>query len=199
MPSLDDTFNDLLARLKQGRSIGSTGTDPIFYLVFPVGDVLKVKQKTVAWKGHLQNQGYDVVECSMHAIIRDALTHHPQRALWLEGEQYVLRPSSGRTQGLRTDDITKTLSSAISEGSEVIQSVLNALETANSKKQGLLLITDLEAIHPFLRINTVEAQLHGKVNCPVVVLYPGVREGRTSLRFLGFYPPDPNYRSEHIG
>jgi hypothetical protein len=33
----------------------------------------------------------------------------------------------------------------------------------------------------------------------VLVLYPGKREGKTSLRFLGFYPPDPNYRSEHIG
>jgi hypothetical protein len=37
------------------------------------------------------------------------------------------------------------------------------------------------------------------IRCPIIVLYPGRREGKTSLRFLEFYPADPNYRSEHIG
>ena len=62
----------------------------------------------------------------------------------------------------------------------------------------MLLLTDLEALHPYLRINTIEAQIMDQIHCPVVVLYPGKREGKTSLRFLEFYPADPNYRSEHI-
>lgn len=73
------------------------------------------------------------------------------------------------------------------------------LAEATSRQNGLLLLTDLEAIHPFLRINSIEAQIQDMVHCPVVVLYPGKREGKTSLRFLNFYPADPNYRSEHIG
>ena len=75
----------------------------------------------------------------------------------------------------------------------------NKLAAAADQPHGLLLITDLEALHPYLRMNTIEAKLQGKIRCPVVVLYPGKREGKTSLRFLEFYPADPNYRSEHIG
>jgi hypothetical protein len=73
------------------------------------------------------------------------------------------------------------------------------IEEAAAHPDGLLLLTDLEALHPYLRINSIEAQLQGAIRCPVVVLYPGKREGKTSLRFLEFYPADPNYRSEHIG
>jgi hypothetical protein len=199
LQSLDDTFRDLLARLKQGRTLGGTGTDPIYYLVFPVSEVLTVKRKIIAWRGQLQNQGYDVVDCSLHTLVRDTLLNHKQRRFWLEGEKFVLRSSAGQTDGIQTKEIATTLASALAEGPEVIQAVLAHLEDANSRTNGLLLLTDLEAIHPFLRINSIEAQLHGKVRCPVVVLYPGLREGRTSLRFLGFYPPDPNYRSEHLG
>jgi len=34
---------------------------------------------------------------------------------------------------------------------------------------------------------------------PTIILYPGIRSGRTTLRFLGIYPEDGNYRSTHIG
>ena len=63
----------------------------------------------------------------------------------------------------------------------------------------LLLVTDLEALHPYLRIGTIEGQLSGKFCVPTVFLYPGVRTGKTKLRFLGFYPEDGNYRSVHVG
>ena len=63
----------------------------------------------------------------------------------------------------------------------------------------LLLVTDLEALHPYLRIGTIEGQLSGKFCVPTVFLYPGVRTGKTKLSFLGFYPEDGSYRSVHIG
>ena len=96
-------------------------------------------------------------------------------------------------------DINKTLAKALTDGPELIGMLKAKMEEAFSRSDGLLLLTDLEALHPYLRINSIEAQLQGLIRCPVVVLYPGKREGKTSLRFLEFYPADPNYRSEHIG
>jgi len=61
------------------------------------------------------------------------------------------------------------------------------------------LVTDLEALHPFLRIGVIESQLQGKFHVPTVFLYPGIRTGKTRLKFLGFYPEDGNYRSVHVG
>ena len=60
-------------------------------------------------------------------------------------------------------------------------------------------MTDLEALHPFLRIGAIESQLQGQFHVPTVFLYPGIRTGKTRLKFLGFYPEDGNYRSVHIG
>jgi Domain of unknown function (DUF1788) len=77
-----------------------------------------------------------------------------------------------------------------------LEAKLNALEGATNQ---LLLVTDLEALHPYMRIGAIEGQLQGRFHVPTVFLYPGVRTGKTQLRYLGFYPEDGNYRSVHIG
>jgi hypothetical protein len=77
-----------------------------------------------------------------------------------------------------------------------LEASLTSLEGAGS---ALLLVTDLEALHPYLRIGSMEGQLQGKFHVPTVFLYPGIRSGKTRLKFLGFYPDDGNYRSVHVG
>jgi len=77
--------------------------------------------------------------------------------------------------------------------------ILEGMNALTEKPHGLLLLTDVEALHPYLRIGAIEARLHGKVSVPVVVLYPGLRRGQYGLSFLGIYPNDGNYRSVHVG
>lgn len=50
-----------------------------------------------------------------------------------------------------------------------------------------------------LRIGAIEDQLYGRFHVPSVFFYPGERTGKTRLKFLGFYPDDGNYRSNHVG
>lgn len=199
MHSLKDKFDELCLRLGQGRSIESTGSDPIYYLVFPVSEILKVKQETPAWTAKLQNHGWHVVTLSMAKSVNAVLREHKFRKQWLLGEQMVLKQSERSMTPLDFTEINKTLAKALTEGTALVDILKTELTKAAAERTGLLLITDLEALHPYLRINTIESQLQGSVHCPVVVLYPGKREGKTSLRFLEFYPADPNYRSEHIG
>jgi hypothetical protein len=203
MRSLKDNFEELRLRLGHGRGLSSTGSDPIFYLVFPVAQILEVKRQTKAWVAKLANEGWHVVTLSMTDVVERVLQDHKLRKVWLLSEKSLLDRSEKEGKPLDTGDITKTLSKALSDGSQLSPALLamvqEALDAAHAAPNGLLLITDLEALHPYLRINTIEAYLHGKVQCPVVVLYPGVRVGKTSLRFLEIYPADPNYRSDHIG
>ena len=77
-----------------------------------------------------------------------------------------------------------------------LEELLTSLE---GNQQAVVLVTDLEALHPYFRIGAVESQLQGKFSVPTIFLYPGVRTGKTSLKFLGFYPDDGNYRSVHVG
>jgi bacteriophage exclusion system BrxB-like protein len=197
--SLRDKFEELRHRIGHGRTLDSTGTEPIFYLVFPVVEIVDVKRQAKAWIAKLDNDGWNVVLLSMADAVQSALRGNKLRKFWLESERQLLNQARQSRQPLDFREINKTLSAALVEGSELQEIIESKLRAAESQRNGLLLIADLEALHPYLRINTIESKLQGRVHCPVVVLYPGKREGKTSLRFLEFYPADPNYRSEHIG
>jgi hypothetical protein len=197
--SLKDKFDEVCLRLGQGRRLESTGSDPIYYLVFPVSDILAVKRQTKAWVAKLENQGWQVVTFSMATAVNTILGGHKLRKQWLLGEKMLLGQAERSGGAIEFGEINKTLGKALAEGTDLLDSLKAKIEEAAAQPGGLLLLTDLEALHPYLRINSIEAQLQGTIRCPVVVLYPGKREGKTSLRFLEFYPADPNYRSEHIG
>lgn len=199
MHSLKDKFENLCLRIKEGRRLESTGSAPIYYLVFPVEEILEVKRQTKAWAAKLENLGWNVTTLSFVEITNSITRGHQLRAMALLGEKMQLDKVKSAIPKKVVGDVTKTLQDQISQGGKLLEIVKGKLAEATSRQNGLLLLTDLEAIHPFLRINSIEAQIQDMVHCPVVVLYPGKREGKTSLRFLNFYPADPNYRSEHIG
>jgi hypothetical protein len=201
--SLRDKFEEVRLRLGTGRRLESTGSEPIFYLVFPVGEILDVKRQTKAWRAKLEHDGWHVVTFSLGEIVNEIFRNHRLRPVWLASEKQLIAHAERQHLPLDYRDINKTLAKALSDNSQLAPELRAAIDAklreVDSKSNGLLLITDLEALHPYLRINTIEAYMQGRINRPVIVLYPGKREGKTSLRFLEFYPADPNYRSEHIG
>lgn len=199
MLSLKDKFDEVCLRLGQGRRLESTGSDPIYYLVFPVSEILQVKRQVRSWIPKLENLGWQVTAFSFSQAVNTVLRDHKLRKQWLLGEKMLLAQAEKTGAPIDFKEINKTLAKALTDGPELIDLLKLKMEEATARPNGLLLLTDLEALHPYLRINSIEAKLQGQIRCPVIVLYPGKREGKTSLRFLEFYPADPNYRSEHIG
>jgi hypothetical protein len=198
MQSLKDKFDEVCLRVREGRRLESTGASPIYYLVFSTKQILEVKEQTKTWIARLGNNNWDVVVFSFADAVTSILRHHKLRKNWLQGEKLLLGKATSGVSPASLADITTTLRKALTDGPELLSLIKEKLAEAAGKSNGLLLMTDLEAIHPYLRINSIEAQIMDQVRCPVIVLYPGKREGKTSLRFLEFYPADPNYRSEHI-
>ena len=198
MQSLKDKFDEVCLRVRNGRRLESTGSTPIYYLVFPPRQILEVKQETKTWIAKLENNDWSVVVLSFAEAVNSILREHKFRKMWLQGEKAVLAKAAEAIPQSAISDITTTLQKALTEGPELLSMVRDKLDEAANRPNGMLLLTDLEALHPYLRINTIEAQIMDQIRCPVIVLYPGKREGKTSLRFLEFYPADPNYRSEHI-
>ena len=93
----------------------------------------------------------------------------------------------------------KALADILTANDGLLKRLEEALQPLEGQQNALLLVTDLEALHPFLRIGAIESQLQGNFHVPTIFLYPGVRTGKTRLKFLGFYPEDGNYRSVHVG
>lgn len=61
--------------------------------------------------------------------------------------------------------------------------------------QTLVLIGRAGGLYPFFRSSSLLRHLDGQTgNVPVVLLYPGTKQGPTSLSFMGVLNPDSDYR-----
>ncbi len=189
MSSLQADFNELLERIRHGREFGHASFEPIYYLIFAPSQILEVKRKMPAWTSRLKNEGWQVRQFSFAEQIADILHNAPLRKIWLTAD--------GRAP-LNWKKTNDSLANVLNNGS--LQARLEQqLAELEGERQALLLVTDLEALHPYLRIGALESQIHGKFTAPTVFFYPGKRTGKTRLKFLNFYEEDGNYRSVHVG
>ena len=190
MSSLQANFGELIERIRRGRELGHAGFEPIYYLIFEPQRILEVKRKTPACTARLRNEGWEIHCFSIATEIEEILQNDPRRALWLLAD---------RQDPQNWDRTNKSVANALTKSATLQARLEDKLASIQGQSNAVMLVTDLEALHPYLRIGAIESQLQGKFNIPTVFLYPGIRTGKTSLKFLGFYPDDGNYRSVHVG
>jgi hypothetical protein len=192
MSSLKANFNELVERMRHGRDFAQASFEAIYYLVFPPSEILEVKRSLPAWSAKLRNDGWDVHRFSIAEQISDILQRAPQRKLWLAAD---------KKSPLAWKKTNESLANSLvkDKGGPLQERLEELLKRLEGHKNAVVLVTDLEALHPYLRIGAIESQLYGQFHVPTVFLYPGERTGKTRLRFLGFYPEDGNYRSVHVG
>lgn len=190
MSSLKADFDELRERIRHGRELSHASFEPIYYLIFPPEQILEVKRQTPAWVAKLHQEGWDVHTFSITEQIWTLLKDDPFWSLC------VLEDKSAPLDWPRTN---KALADILTADNGLLKRLEDVLQPLEGQQNTLLLVTDLEALHPFMRIGAIESQLQGKFHVPTIFLYPGVRTGKTRLKFLGFYPEDGNYRSVHVG
>jgi len=190
MPSLTADFDELMRRVQAGREFSHASFEPIYYLVFHPREILEVKRQMAAWTARLKNAGWKVTTFSAAEHIKDILQSSPMRKVWLTADAKA---------PLDWEKTNKSLANALTGRDQLQQKLESTISELKGDPDAIVLVTDLEALHPYLRIGAIEAQLQGKFHIPTIFFYPGVRTGRTRLRFLGFYPEDGNYRSVHVG
>jgi hypothetical protein len=194
MPLLEDNFNELMGRVRQGRDLDNTSFEPIYYLIFPPGKILEVKREMPAWTARLKNNGFEVHIFSVTQEVTDILQKAPVRKFWLTVDRRA------PTDWKKTNkSLTGAIARQDTNDGALKMRLEQRLNELAGEKNAILLVTDLEGLHPYVRIGTIEGQLQGKFTVPTVFFYPGERTGKTRLKFLGFYYEDGNYRSIHIG
>ena len=190
MPSLEQNFSTLRNRLQEGGGLRETGDDPVYYLIFDPSKMLEVKRSLRKWRSRLKHDGWSVHTFSIADAIHGALQNHPLRDIWVRED---------RRAPFDFENINATLAEALNSENTLDKRILEEQESVKQEENALLLITDLEALHPYTRIGGVESRLQGQFEVPTIILYPGTRSGEHTLSFLGIYPEDGNYRSVHIG
>jgi hypothetical protein len=193
MSLLKSNFDELVAKIKQGREFTHASFEPIYYLVFSPEEIVAVKRQKKAWLARLKTEGWNVKEFSITEQIENLLNNiNPVvKKMW---------DAADKKEPLNFDKVTQSITNTLTkEGSGLKEAFEQFLLETEADPNALILVTDLEALHPYMRIGAIEAGLQGKFNVPTVFLYPGLRTGKTRLKFLGFYPEDGNYRSLHVG
>ncbi|MEZ7225352.1 DUF1788 domain-containing protein [Alteromonas sp. DY56-G5] len=193
MSLLKSNFDELVAKIKQGREFTHASFEPIYYLVFSPEEIVAVKRQKTAWLAKLKSEGWNVKEFSIAQQISVLLNkiNPVVRKMW---------EAADKKDPLNFNKVTQSIANNLTKEGEGLKEVFESfLLEAEKDPNSLILVTDLEALHPYMRIGSIESGLQGKFNVPTVFLYPGVRTGKTRLKFLGFYPEDGNYRSLHVG
>ncbi|MFA5905968.1 MAG: BREX protein BrxB domain-containing protein [Desulfobacula sp.] len=190
MSSLKADFDELRERIRHGRELGHASFEPIYFLVFSPDRILEVKRQTPAWISKLHQEGWEVKIFSIAKEINAILKADPRWSLWLAAD---------RKTPLYWAKTNQSLANALTTNAPLQRRLEALLISLEGSVNSLVLVTDMEALHPYLRIGAIESQLQGKFHVPTIFLYPGVRTGKTRLKFLGFYHEDGNYRSVHVG
>ncbi|MCP8687149.1 BREX protein BrxB domain-containing protein [Marinobacterium sedimentorum] len=191
MSSLNADFNELMERIKRGREFGHASYEPIYYLVFSPRSIVDVKRQMKAWESRLANDGWEVHKFSIASAIQEVFDAVPKMMKTIWQKQDAAAP-------LEWGKTNSALANKLEQGA-LKQKLEEKLETLKGNPNAILLVVDLEALHPYMRIGMIEGELQGKFSVPTVFFYPGIRTGKTRLKFLGFYPEDGNYRSDHVG
>lgn len=189
MSSLTSNFKEVMEKIKMGREYTHASFDPVYYLIFSPAQILEVKRTLPVWISSLKNSGWQVHTFSVANEIHNLINSAPLKDTWLKGDSKT---------PLEWNKTNSSLSNFLRKGG-LHNKLENTLEMLGHDSKNILFITDLEALHPYLRIGAIETELQGKFKSPTIFLYPGVRKGKSSLKFLGFYPEDGNYRSVHVG
>lgn len=186
MPSLDSTFTELRRLLKQKDNLNPSRSDPFFYFVHRPEDTLEVKRRLPQWSALLEKDDWKPEVLSLGRLMWNAIEGSGRWEDWLEQEP-----------DFELDDTVTAVKNVLQQKDALIEQL--RAEVTREARGRLLLLTDAALLHPYYRTHTLETALHDQVKVPTVLFYPGRRDGGTALRFLGFHPPDGNYRSTILG
>jgi len=186
--NIDKKFSDILDHLLGPKLHDHSGDKTICYLIFDMDDIIEVKKKLLqGWIDLATNKGFKVQVLSLHEVLK---------GFFQEDEYRIEAGELAAEDTYENEEVYASLGENVRNQSIIENAILEAQNQVHNEN-GVLFITDLEAIHPFTRFGPIEQNIYSEVRVPIVVFYPGEKSG-TALKFLGFFPEDGNYRSEHF-
>ncbi|MDR3577959.1 MAG: DUF1788 domain-containing protein [Anaerolineaceae bacterium] len=179
-------FEQLRQRLLSPAGLNPAQSDPIYYLVFSPKETLTVYRLLPGWIAQLESNGWRVKTLPLGKLIWELVDESGRWDEWLEIEAESDQES-----------VNEAIRNVLRTNNALIDRV--AQEVTVEEEKTVVIVTEVELLHPYFRLRVIENHLNNKVRIPTVFLYPGRRAGQYGLHFLDFYPEDPGYRSTLIG
>lgn len=186
---LTNKFKRILELLESPGTDHHVGDKQLFYLTFDTTQIQEVKRLLPDWIKISKGAGYKANVLSVGEVLNTFFKENPNRESWTEFDQ--------ATEKWEMEDLFQDLGTNVKNNQVIEGAILEKQEKLVNHNNALLIITDLETLHPFSRFGPIEQSIYNKIEVPIIILYPGKKVG-SALRFLGFYPEDGNYRSKHL-
>ncbi len=183
MERYEDKIERALNYLKSPSKLSPTGYSPIVYMVYQPEDAFRVRGLMDSFlKPKAEYNGFHAFELSMGEVIDKFINTNRYLKIWT-------------LPNVKEQKLYASIRQAVTESKCIEKALLEMQEQLLAEEENpLLVIKDVEMLHPFYMIGAVENNIYNQIKIPMLVLYPGETQG-TARSFLGIYNQDGNYRS----
>ncbi len=182
MERYEDKIEKALQYLKQPSKTDARGSAPIVYLVYQPEDAIILRNIVDTFlRPKADYYGFIVHSVSMGDLIDKFISNHDYRDIWTDPSVDEAEMYNSIKQEIVNDEYFE-------------KAIIDIQNKLSSDTQSLLVLRDVEMLHPFYMMGVIENKIYNKIQVPTLVLYPGETQG-TARSFLGVYNQDGNYRS----
>ena len=174
MDSITAKFKQALHLLKLPNTHHHVGDKQMIYITFSTSSIPSAKKQLPDCVNLAIGEGYKPEVLSVGEILNDFFKENPNRESWFEFDNVV---EKWEMEELFQDHGTNVKNNQVIENA-ILQKQKRLLKAPN----GILIITDLEMLHPFSRFGPIEQSMYHKIKLPIIVLYPGDKAG-SALKF----------------
>lgn len=182
----------------QGPSITTMRNYSFAILVYPPELEFETRRKVRQLSDELRTHQWYSLEISLQKLMMRRLQALEEGVLqsWIETE----KRQSLRNPTRALERVKEQLSHLIEEHDGLAKDVVSLVDAfceqnPQAVNRTVIWIKRLGALYPFYRCSSLLKQLDGKTGqVPVILLYPGRREDKTALSFMGEMQADRDYR-----
>jgi len=167
----------------------STYTDmPFGIFLYPPEDEWELRQALRDLVVRLENTGKSVQRLSMAQLLEQSI-----QAAGLSLEE-IAQGEADLGIAMVRDTIRDVLSGKAAGSTPLDQLVAEAVDISKPKTSHIVFLERVGALFGLHRPSALMENLHHKVSHPLVLFYPGQRDGPAGLRFMDEAEADHNYR-----
>ena len=185
MARYEEKIERALKYLKDPSRISPTGCSPIAYLVYQPEEVMVFKNAVeTVLNPKADYYGFNVHYLSIGELINKFINNNENLIYWTD-------------ESLSEEEVYNGIKQELEDSEYLTKQILSFQENFKDEKQPLIIIKDVEMLHPFYMMGVIENKIYNQIQVPILVLYPGEEQG-TARSFLGLYNQDGNYRSSNF-
>lgn len=182
MVRYEDKLDQALQYLKEPSRLSPTGYSPIVYLVYQPEDVMTVRNLADTFlPSKAEFYGMKTHFISIGDLIDEYVNHHEYLEDWTD-------------KSVSESEMFESIRQEIENSRYLEDAIMKIHNDKKKEENALLVIRDLEMLHPFYMMGTIESKIYNQLEVPILVLYPGETQGH-ARSFLQIYDQDGNYRS----